>query len=103
MSRAHAEVRMVSEPHRKVRITKIESQIRSNYPSILLVLIHNPSPNTLLLTLFRSQIIIQDTRSMHGTFVNGLQLHANETAERKSVRRRVLGEGLCINTRRMEG
>jgi hypothetical protein len=27
------------------------------------------------------QIVIQDTKSMHGTYVNGLQLHLNETAE----------------------
>lgn len=43
MSRAHAEVRMILHPHRK--------------------------------------IVIQDSKSMHGTFVNGLQLHPNETAE----------------------
>lgn len=27
------------------------------------------------------QLIIRDTKSMHGTFVNGLQLKAHETAE----------------------
>jgi hypothetical protein len=30
---------------------------------------------------FIDQLIIRDTKSMHGTFVNGLQLKDHETAE----------------------